>query len=79
MPASLHEQSHESYHLSSNKARLDHDLIHRYLSETAYWAQGRPRATVERSIEHSYLVMGAYESNGDHPDLVDQPADPRNC
>ena len=65
MPASLHEESHGSYLLSSDKARLDLDLIHQYLSGTAYWALGRPRSTVERSIEHSYLVMGAYDGNGD--------------
>lgn len=65
MPASLHEQPHKPYLLSSDKGRLDLDLIHRYLSETAYWATGRPRAIVERSIEHSYLVMGAYDDDGE--------------
>ena len=45
--------------LSSNPARLDVDLIHRFLS-TSYWAQGRPREVVERSIRHS-ICFGAYD------------------
>lgn len=64
MAASLLEQPHGSYILSSSKSRLDLELIHRYLSNSTYWAQGRERATVDRSFEHSYLVMGAYESTG---------------
>lgn len=44
--------------ISTDKGRLDVDLIHRFLSGT-YWAAGRSRATVERSLEHS-LCFGAY-------------------
>ena len=45
--------------ISTDAARLDVDLIHRFLSEDAYWARGRTREAVERSIEHS-LCFGAY-------------------
>lgn len=64
MPASLLERTHGSYLLSSDKSKLDHDLIHRYLTNTSYWARGREKATVDRSIEHSYLVMAAYDTAG---------------
>lgn len=64
MPASLLERTHGSYLLSSDKKRLDVALIHDYLSGDSYWAAGRDRATVDRSIEHSYLVMGAYDDKG---------------
>ena len=46
--------------VSTDPARLDVDLIHRWLSEDAYWALGRSRGAVERSIAHS-LNFGAYD------------------
>ncbi len=45
--------------ISTDKARLDLDLVYRYLSEGSTWAIGLPRATFDRSIEHS-LCFGAY-------------------
>jgi GNAT superfamily N-acetyltransferase len=47
------------YVISTDPARLDVDLIHRILS-TSYWAAGRPREIVERSIFGS-LCFGVYE------------------
>lgn len=44
--------------ISTDPARLDIDLIHRHLS-ASYWAAGRSRAVVERTIQHS-LCFGAY-------------------
>ena len=46
------------YEISTDRDRLDIDLIHRFLS-TSYWAEGRPREAVERSIRHS-LCFGVY-------------------
>ncbi|NJK78688.1 MAG: GNAT family N-acetyltransferase [Chloroflexaceae bacterium] len=48
--------------ISTDRARLDIAAIHCYLSERSYWAQGRSRAAVERSIEHS-LCFGIYYNN----------------
>jgi GNAT superfamily N-acetyltransferase len=42
---------------------LDVDLIHRWLSEDSYWAAGRPRETVARSLRHSYC-LGAFTDEG---------------
>jgi GNAT superfamily N-acetyltransferase len=47
------------YTISTERARLDVGLIHEFLSESSYWAQGRPREVIERSIEHS-LCFGVY-------------------
>lgn len=47
--------------ISDDKARLDHALIHGFLSGRSYWAQGIPRETVERSMEHS-LCFGLYKA-----------------
>ena len=45
--------------ISSDPARLDMALIHGYLARDSYWAQGIPRATLERAIAHS-VCIGAY-------------------
>jgi len=46
--------------ISTDPARLDVGLIHRFLSEESYWAQGRTYAVVVRSIANS-LCFGAYQ------------------
>ena len=48
------------YVISTESARLDVGLVHKFLSESSYWATGRPREVVERSIEHS-LAFGIYQ------------------
>jgi GNAT superfamily N-acetyltransferase len=44
----------------TDRAAMDVDAIHRYLSEESYWAAGIPRELVERSIAHS-LCFGAFD------------------
>lgn len=39
--------------ITTDRARIDVDAVHRFLSEKSYWAKGIPRAVVARSIEHS--------------------------
>jgi len=41
------------YRVTTDRAQLDRDLIHQWLSGESYWAAGIPRHLVERSIEHS--------------------------
>src|SRR5436305_460737 len=48
------------YSISTDRARLDIDLIHNYLSKESYWATGRSREVVDRSIENS-LPFGIYK------------------
>ena len=48
------------FEISTDPARLDVDLVHAFLT-TSYWAAGRPRAVVERSIANS-ICFGAYTS-----------------
>ncbi len=47
------------YEISDDPARLDLGVIHRYLSEDSYWAQGIPRELIERAVAHS-LCFGVY-------------------
>lgn len=53
------EEHRDGYTLSTDKARLDVESIHAFLSERSYWAQGRSREVVERTIETS-LCFGIY-------------------
>jgi GNAT superfamily N-acetyltransferase len=45
--------------ISTDPGRLNLDMIHEFLSKEAYWALGRSRDRVERSIRHS-LNFGLY-------------------
>lgn len=55
--------------IATDDALLDVDRIHRWLSEDAYWALGRSRETVERSLRGSVNV-GAYDDDPDGPTQV---------
>jgi GNAT superfamily N-acetyltransferase len=50
----------DGYELDDDRARIDVDMVSRYLAEEAYWALGRSRETVERLIRESTRVIGAY-------------------
>jgi GNAT superfamily N-acetyltransferase len=47
------------YQISTDRDRLDVDLVFHFLSEESYWSPGIPRAVVERSIDNS-LCFGVY-------------------
>lgn len=48
------------FEISTDPARLDVDVIHEFL-QGAYWASGRRRSVVERSIKYS-LCFGVYRA-----------------
>jgi GNAT superfamily N-acetyltransferase len=48
--------------LSTDKSRLDVPRVHRWLSEEAYWALGRPLAVTEAAIAGS-LCFGGYDED----------------
>ncbi|OAR26259.1 GCN5 family acetyltransferase [Streptomyces sp. ERV7] len=52
------------YELSTDPARLDVALVHRWLSTDAYWALGRTRETVEASIRGS-LNFALFDATGE--------------
>lgn len=51
------------YQLDDDHARLDLDLVHRWLSEQAYWALGRSHAKVAGAMRNSHVVA-AYTPDG---------------
>jgi GNAT superfamily N-acetyltransferase len=48
--------------ISTDKSKLDVDAIHDYLCNRSYWAKGRSRASVEKSIANS-TCFGLYDAN----------------
>jgi GNAT superfamily N-acetyltransferase len=54
---------YNGYYISDRKNQLSVSVIHGYLSEESYWAKGRPREAVEKSIENS-LCFGVYTNEG---------------
>ena len=48
------------YSISTDRARLDFDVIHGYISGQSYWGQGRRLERVKRSVENS-LPFGIYK------------------
>ena len=39
--------------ISTDRADVDLDVVHGFLSRHAYWCPGIPRAVVERAVDHS--------------------------
>lgn len=56
------EYERNGFLISTNKAKLDVGAIHDYLSNTSYWAQGRPVEVVRKSIQNS-LCFGVYHGS----------------
>jgi GNAT superfamily N-acetyltransferase len=52
--------SRDGYEIDDDPARLDLEVVYRFLSEQSYWAKGRSRETVERAVAGS-LNFGLYQ------------------
>ncbi len=48
------------YEISTDRTRLDLEMIHDFLANRSYWAAGVPFSVVEKSIENS-LCFGVYD------------------
>ena len=48
------------YELDDAKERVDRAEVHRFLSQEAYWATGRPRETQDRLIDEASRIVGLY-------------------
>lgn len=57
------EWQNGEFTISTDRNRLQIDVIHRYLSEESYWAQNRTREQTETAIKNS-LCFGVY--NGEN-------------
>lgn len=52
---------HDEFTISTDRVRLQIDVIHKYLSEESYWAKERTREQTETAIKNS-LPFGVYKS-----------------
>jgi GNAT superfamily N-acetyltransferase len=59
-PSGVRAWRNGPYEISTDRSRLDRELIHGFLARHFWDSEGIPRAVVERSIEHS-LCFGLYE------------------
>lgn len=50
----------DGYELDDDPGRIDVDYVFSHLSLESYWALGRPREVVERSLAGSARVVGLY-------------------
>ena len=55
------ETHKDNFTISTDPSRLDRNAINDMLSRS-YWANGRPRETLERALDNS-LVFGIYDGN----------------
>jgi GNAT superfamily N-acetyltransferase len=56
------EWTRDGYLISTDPARLDRELVHRFLRDEAYWSPGISREVVDRSIDGS-LNFGLYDGD----------------
>jgi len=56
------EYRRDGFSISTDKSRLDVDLVHEFLSKLSYWAKGRSLDVTQKSLEHS-LCFGVYDGS----------------
>ncbi len=56
------EWQHGEFIISTDRRRLQLDVIHKYLSEESYWAQGRELEVTRQALENS-LCFGVYDGD----------------
>jgi len=57
--------------ISTDKSKLDVQVIHQYLSTSSYWAMHIPIETLQRSIDNSFC-FGIYKTPGNEKDTWQQ-------
>ena len=50
----------DGYELDDDRARIDRESVHRYLSDESYWAKGRSREVVDDLVANADRVVGLY-------------------
>ena len=55
----MKQAAEQEFEISTDKARLDIDVIHRFLSEESYWANRRSIEQTKTAIENS-VCFGVY-------------------
>ncbi|CAN5685594.1 GNAT family N-acetyltransferase [soil metagenome] len=58
----MSEWTKGEYTISTDRERLNVEMIHHYLAKESYWAKGRPLAVLQTAINHS-LCFGLYQED----------------
>ena len=58
----VREWQRDEYTISTDPKRLDISVIHDFIANQSYWAQGRAVETVQRALDNS-LNFGIYKTN----------------
>lgn len=53
----------DGYWVSDERALIDLERVHAWISDESYWAAGRPRDAMDQAIANS-LVLGLYSAEG---------------
>jgi GNAT superfamily N-acetyltransferase len=61
-PSDIREWHKDQHTISTDRSRLDVELIHRFLSREFWDTKGIPRDVLERALEHS-LCFGVYDGD----------------
>jgi GNAT superfamily N-acetyltransferase len=56
----------DGFELDDDRARIDVDAVHSFISTQSYWGLGRERALVVQAIEGSTRVVGLYLADDSH-------------
>jgi ribosomal protein S18 acetylase RimI-like enzyme len=51
------------FELDDDRARIDVDEVHRFISTESYWGLGRSRELIERTVAGSARVVGLYDAS----------------
>jgi GNAT superfamily N-acetyltransferase len=62
MSKELFEEKNDNYLISTDKDKLDVELIYNYLTNDSYWAKGISFDTVKKSIDNA-VCFGLYEND----------------
>jgi hypothetical protein len=63
---SIHQWADGEYSVTTDKTRVDHDVVHRYLSQESYWAKGRLREQTEQLIAASRCYSLRHDPSDAH-------------
>jgi GNAT superfamily N-acetyltransferase len=57
----VQQASRPAYDISDDPARVDREVLWRFLSTEAYWGRWRSRQDVMAQLDSAWRVVGAYE------------------
>jgi len=67
----IHQSTQNDFIISTDKLKLNIDVIHTYLSTESYWAKNIPLQKVQLAIEHSFC-FGVYKKEETNLNSVSQ-------